>query len=137
LSSAMDSDRLGNAHPEFPLIIKQLSSDEAKILKTMAVATDAPNLVQIFQLKDGLAITSIERNELTANDLIFPKNVPMYAHRLERLGLIRVHAKRPMEPITSAGIQTGGRNFLIYKFTETGIAFMRACTGSSPSPAVV
>jgi hypothetical protein len=58
----------------------------------------------------------------------------MYRDRLERLGLIRFDALKPMEPIVDDdddGKQTGGRNFFVVKFTEFGATFMRAC-GTPP-----
>jgi Abortive infection alpha len=135
LSASMDSDRLKDAHPSFPMIIKQLSSDEAKILNSMFASGEQPKLIQIFQLRGGLAITSTERNDLPVTGLDFPENLSMYTDRLERLGLIRFHAEKPMEPIVSSdGHQVGGRNFLIRKFTEVGEAFMRACSPERTGP---
>jgi hypothetical protein len=128
LSTSMDCERLNDAHPSFPMIIKQLSSDEAKILNSMFASGEQPGLVQIFQLRSGLAITSTERNDLPVAGLIFPGNISMYTDRLQRLGLIQFHTERPMEPIFVGGVQTGGRNFLICKFTEIGESFMRACS---------
>lgn len=49
-----------------------------------------------------------------------------------RLGLIRFDALKPMEAIIEGGKQTGGRNFLVVKFTEFGATFMRAC-GTPPA----
>jgi hypothetical protein len=129
LSTSMDRERLNDAHPSFPSIIKQLSSDEAKILKKIFTSGAHPRIVQIFQLKGPLSITSTERNELPIDGLSFPGNISMYTDRLIRLGLIQLHVEKGMEPIFSNGIQTGGRNFLICKFSETGESFMRACVG--------
>jgi hypothetical protein len=37
LSRSMDSERAGEAHPAFPIIIRQLSSDEARIQSSFQV----------------------------------------------------------------------------------------------------
>jgi hypothetical protein len=131
LSTSMDSEHLKDAHPSFPIMIRQLSSDEAKILNSMFVSGEHPKVVQVFELRGGLAITSTEKNELPVTGLDFPENISMYMDRLIRLGLIQLHAEKPMETIVVGGSQTGGRNFLICKFTETGESFMRACSSAS------
>jgi len=85
-----------------------------------------------FDLRDGLAISSVERSEIPSEGLVFPQNADMYRDRLERLGLIRFDALKPMESIRSEnGEQTGGRNFLVVKLTEFGATLMRAC-GNPP-----
>ena len=128
LSASMDADRLRDAHPSFPMVIKQMSSDEAKILNSMWASSNHPKFVQTFELReDGLAMTSAERNDLPVTGLTFPENLSMYTDRLQRLGLIQLHAEKRMEPIVVDGTQTGGRNFFVFKFTEVGEAFMRAC----------
>jgi Abortive infection alpha len=129
LSTSMDIEQLKDAHPSYPMIIKQLSGDEAKILNSMFVSGQHPKFIQRFELKeDGLAVTSTEENELPVTGLNFPENLPMYTDRLQRLGLIQLHAEKPMEPIHVGGRQTGGKNFYVWKFTETGESFMRACS---------
>jgi hypothetical protein len=139
LSASMDSDRVRYAHPSFPIIIKQLSSDEAKILNSMFISHKHPTIVHRFDLKEeGLAVTVPERNDLPVDGLMFPDNLIMYTDRLIRLGLIQLHAARAMEPIFVEGKQTGGRNHFVCKFTDVGEAFMRACSpsvaGGIPSP---
>lgn len=129
LSTAMDSERLKDAHPAFPLLIRQLSTDEAQILNFIAKSQALLKMVQIFYFRDGLAIASTEYNELGLTQLHFLENLSMYTNRLEKLGLIRFDTEKPMEPIQSEGRQTGGRNFFVCKFTDYGAAFMRACTG--------
>ena len=114
-----------------PLLIKQLSGDEANILKAIAAAPKLFKITTRFDLRDGLAITSIEHDEIPTAGLLFPMNADMYRERLERLGLIRFDTLRPMEAIVEGGQQTGGRNFLVVKLTQFGATFMRAC-GTPP-----
>jgi len=124
----MDREHLKYAHPSFPILIRQLSADEAKILDSMFKSAKHPRVVQRFDLSGtGLAFTCNESNELAVPGLTFPENIEMYTDRLQRLGLIKTDVEKPMEPIFTAGKQTGGRNFFVCKFTEFGSAFMRAC----------
>ena len=120
LSTSMDAERIRDAHPSFPIIIKQLSSDEAKILNSLFCSGEQPRIIHVFELRNGLAIISVERNDLPVAGLVFPENISMYTDRLQRLGLIKFDSEKPMEPIVVDGVQTGGRNFLICKFTEVG-----------------
>jgi hypothetical protein len=105
LSSSMHSDRLNDAHPAIPLVIKQLSSDEANILKSI---TSSPTLFQItmrFDFRGGLAFNSVEQNEIPTSGLVFPLNADMYRERLERLGIIRFDTLKSMIPIIENGQQ--------------------------------
>src|SRR5258706_886087 len=127
LSTSMDADHIKDAHPAMPLIIKQLSGDEANILRWIASSPKYFEMVVRFDLRgDGLATSHLERIDLPMQDLIFPQNESMYRDRLERLGLIRYDALKPMEPIFEDGKQTGGRNVLVLKLTEFGATLMRA-----------
>jgi len=133
LSTSMHEDKIKDAHPAIALIIKQLSSDEAKILQAIASPPRLLQLVLRFEFRgDGLATNSVERTEIPTEGLVFPENAEMYRDRLERLGLIRFDAFKSMEPIVDGdGQQTGGYNFFVIKFTEFGLTFMRAC-GTPP-----
>lgn len=131
LSSSMHSDRVSDAHPALPLIIKQLSPDEAAILRAIASAPKHFEIIVRFDLQSGLAMSKLEKSEVPTNDLIFSQNEAMYRDHLERLGLIRYDTLKPMQAIVANGQQTGGRNFLVLKLTEFGAALMRA-TGIPP-----
>ena len=131
LSTSMHSDRIKDAHPAIPLVIRQLSGDEAHILRAIASAPKYFELVLRFELRGSLAISSVEKNEIPVEGLVFPQNAEMYRDRLERLGLIRYDTLKPTQAIVEGGQQTGGRNFIIVKFTEFGATFMRAC-GTPP-----
>jgi hypothetical protein len=128
LSSAMHSDRVSDAHPALPLIIKQLSTDEALILQAMATAEKYFPLITRFDIVSGgvMTVTQLEQSGLPIDRMAFPNNEPMYRDHLERLGLIRYDMLKPMEAILENGRQTGGRNFLVIKFTELGATLMRA-----------
>jgi hypothetical protein len=125
-SSSMNSERVADAHPALPLIIKQLSADEAAILRAIASAPKYFEIVTRFDLQGGLALSKLEKSEVPTNGLDFPQNEGMYRDHLERLGLIRYDTLKPMQAIIANGQQTGGRNFLVLKLTEFGATLMRA-----------
>jgi hypothetical protein len=63
LTSSMHSDRVADAHPALPLIIKQLSADEAAILRAIASAPKYFAIAIRFDLRHGLAISRIEKSD--------------------------------------------------------------------------
>ncbi|OSJ12256.1 hypothetical protein BST63_28465 [Bradyrhizobium canariense] len=128
LSSSMDKARHASAHPAFPGIIKTLSSDEAKLLKTLG---DRP-LEQISSSKLDRARNLFEPGvieELAIPDgLDFPENARLYFEHLNQLGLIEMNVTRSPEPIMSAGTQIGIRNFGEHQLSRWGRQFIQACT---------
>jgi hypothetical protein len=133
LSASMDTERVRDAHPSFPLLVRQLSADEAKLLNAVFLAPKPLRLVQTFRLAGGLSFSGdTEIDELSSTDgLVFPANVAMYRDHMQQLGLLHYSVERPMEPIRTGSVQTGGRNFLEYRLTEFGLRFMRACSVAS------
>jgi hypothetical protein len=131
----MHSDRVADAHPALPLIIKQLSGDEAAILRMIASTQRRFEIVIRFDIRGSLTWSQIDKSEVPTNHLVFPQNEGMYREHLERLGLIGYDVLKPMEPIVENGRQTGGRNFLALKLTEFGATLMRA-SGISPVQSV-
>jgi hypothetical protein len=131
LSASMDSARVSDAHPSFPLIVRQLSADEARLLNAMFIAPKPLRLVQTFRLAQGLSFHGeTEIDELKIDGLMFAANVAMYRNHIQQLGLLHFSVERAMEPIMAGPVQTGGRNFLEYRLTDFGLQFMRACSGS-------
>jgi hypothetical protein len=126
LSSSIHSDRVADAHPALPLIIKQLSTDEAAILRTIASTPKRFEIVVRFDILRELTWSKIEKSEVPTDGLVFPQNEAMYRDHLERLGLIRYDTLKPMQPIMENGRQTGGRNCLTLKLTDFGATLMRA-----------
>lgn len=126
LSTSMNSEKIADAHPSFPSIVSQLSSDEARAL--VAIKDSTINHVQKFELTNNLVYTKTESDDL-ARHVAFARNTDMYGAHLIQLGLIRLDMVRPVEPIFAGSKQTGGRNFYRYAFTDFGKSFMRACLG--------
>jgi hypothetical protein len=132
----MDQDRV---NPAFPLIIKQLSSDEAGILSSL----DGHEYDYVFTKPlDRTTMlfgpATIEVDNLPRTALSFPANVPFYLEHLEQLGLASIKQQGNQEPLhgTTSKIrggalplspQTGVRIRAKYMLTDFGKRFVRAC----------
>jgi hypothetical protein len=103
LATSMDSTTARTAHPGFVEIIRNLSSDEAKIL-TYLGATEAIPLVDILVRSAGGNVTSISHPcvSTTGRDSGCEHLglVSVYLKNLERLGLINM----PKEKLAAEGI---------------------------------
>ena len=135
LSRAFDRDE--DAHPAYAPLIKQLSADEAIILKTIYeryLQNDHYN----FQFTDDYDRTTnrfsnrkVELDELPLSGLLSPKNVAIYMEHLDKLGLAAVLQFKNAEPLFAAGAQSGSRTFARYQLTAFGLEFMKAASGPS------
>ncbi len=95
LAAAMNVKRAGGAHPAFVEIIKQLTSDEAKLMKFFVTQELAFPLITVKAVdKEGggahweLAVNVSLLGEAAGVDLI--KFTPSYLDNLSRLGLIEL-----------------------------------------------
>ncbi|WP_145568059.1 DUF4393 domain-containing protein [Yersinia mollaretii] len=89
LASSMNKDTANSAHPSFVDIIKQLTSDEAKLLNYFLIDQALPLLSGNFKLKNGGEI-SYQKNfslfgEKAGIDIL--KNINSYIDNLCRLGV--------------------------------------------------
>jgi hypothetical protein len=131
LSSSMDSVKNKDAHPAFPLLIKQLSADEATILVDLQASTYPHVATQDFDRTKNLFFNyKIEQDGLPKGSLRFADNVPFYMEHLDKLGLAGVYQDGNQEPLFNSGptIQTGIRIKSKYRLTSFGERFVRACT---------
>jgi hypothetical protein len=131
LSRAMDSDRVDEAHPAFPFIIKQLSADEAKVLYLLHVKTYSHVRVSNLDREEGMFTHShIETDDLPRVDLRFPQNLPFYMEHLNNLGLAGIYQVGKQEPIFSENprAQTGVRIRSEYRLTDVGRRLVHACS---------
>ncbi len=91
LVSSMNSDTKYKVHPAFVDIIKQLTPDEAKILKLISEKKTYYPLIEV-QLKDGNGhgYTSLMKNYTTLGNTICEnaQNICSYIENLDRLRLI-------------------------------------------------
>jgi Abortive infection alpha len=134
LSRAFDRDRAEDAHPAYAPLIKQLSVDEAIILKII-YEKYLQNDHYKFQCTDDydaktnrFSNRKVELDELPLNDLRSPKNVAIYMEHLDKLGLASVLQYKNAEPIFTSGAQSGSRTFARYQLTAFGLEFMKAAT---------
>jgi Abortive infection alpha len=123
----MDQARANEAHPAFPIIIKQLASDEAIILATLDgteydfIFTRDLNTKMLFDYR------KIEKDDLQQSGLSFPENIPFYMEHLDHLGLAKIVQQGNQERLHNAGRRTGVRVRCKYILTDTGKRFIKAC----------
>lgn len=131
LSRAIDNDRVHEAHPAFPIIIKQLSSDEAKILVALKSAGYEYIYTSNYERKTNLFYgRNVEADKLPRDGLVYPDNVPFYMDHLHQLGLAGIYQLGNQEPLMSGEprVQTGVRVKSEYRLSELGVRFVKACT---------
>lgn len=130
LSSSMDKENVDKAHPSYPLIIRQLSSDEAIILKTLHEQKEpAYEFVKTFRFENGRSFDDkIEKDEYPKEVLTFPQNLGFYINHLSQLGLAGIYEYN-QTPIydENTKMQSGSRAFCKYLLTDLGQRFMDAC----------
>jgi Abortive infection alpha len=118
LSRALDSGRVNEAHPAYPILIKQLSPDEAIILS------------KLYDAK-YVGPVKIEADALPRDGLAFPENVPFYFEHLNQLGLAGIFQQGNQEPLYDGPPitkQIGVRVRSNYRLTDFGRRFIKACT---------
>jgi hypothetical protein len=143
----MDSDSAKNAHPAFVTIIKEMTSDEARILRAMAIrynlneTINFPIISIIPHLKGNSQIIFEDEIE-TIHDLEValdhPELISSYIDNLFRLGLIGRSSPKPemgkslnrlkesdeAKKVTNKILKTQSRGFSI---SEQRLAMFRFC----------
>jgi hypothetical protein len=129
LSCSMDSAKLGEAHPAYPTLIKQLSSDEARLL--IALKDQQYDHVYTRDYNASTALfygaPKMEIDALPRDQLVFPDNVPLYADHLNNLGFAGIFQDGNQQALFEGGQQTGVRVRSKYRLTGFGAAFVRGC----------
>ncbi|MGY3358473.1 hypothetical protein ACVWZK_005136 [Bradyrhizobium sp. GM0.4] len=132
LSKAFDRDAVRFQHPAFAPLIKQLSVDEAVILRVI-YEKFLQNDHYKFQFTDDydrhtnrFFNRAVELDELPREGLITPENVAIFIEHLDKLGLASVLQFKNAEPLFSDGAQTASRTFARYQLTAFGLEFMKA-----------
>jgi len=132
LSRSMDRERVSEAHPAYPIIIKQLSPDEAKILSSLKSSNFEFVYTLDFNSQRGefYGHRKVEVDRLPRDDLSFPENVPFYFEHLNQLGLAGIFQIGNQEPLFDGEpkVQVGIRSRCEYRLTDLGRRFIRACT---------
>lgn len=139
LSRSLDRTRNSEAHPAYPILIRQLSSDEAVLLKLLKTRT----YKLVFERElSGDGITSPKTfgpikpklDELPRQEFAFPDNALFYMEHLERLGLALIQQEGQSIPIWTGDPTKGTRKQIgievnaKYALTDFGNRFVRACT---------
>ena len=123
LASAMDPATAAIVHPAFARIIKELTPDEAKIIRLFRDQVLFASIKVVVRPGDAhLSRTLVEHvsRMVFLADCERPGNMPTYANNLERLGLI----KSLPEPITVAGYERYDR-LINMPFAKDLITLMR------------
>jgi hypothetical protein len=138
LSSAIDADRVNEAHPAFPAIVRQLAADEARILARLAKGPHSYVWSQKYDADRVLFVGPrlIEIDDLPRDDLRFSGNVPLYMDHLYQLGLAGILQEGNQLPIMDdrpgtsppVRIQVGVRAHCQYRLTPWGERFVQACS---------
>jgi hypothetical protein len=137
LSRSMDSKRVNEAHPAYPVLIRQLSEDEAKILNSL----DHQQFDYVFTRDYNVSTAlfsgmKVEVDDLPKGGLTFPENIQFYFEHLDKLGLAAIRQQGNQEPLfnsTMPRTQIGVRVRCKYTLTEFGQRFVRACVGVTAS----
>lgn len=149
LATAMNSESADVAHPAFVEILKQLSMDEAKILRVLSDGIHRP-VVNVAAELDGTAgpYDVVSRNQSMLDyeaDVDHPELVPGYLDNLCRLGLAEIPETRSLakselyDPLESgapmadlmnqiaADGKTGRFMRRFIALTDFGTVFIKAC----------
>jgi Abortive infection alpha len=101
--SSMNSSKSGIAHPSFAEIIKQITSDEAKILKFLSQESPQPVVDVMSITLDGLTIHYLHREESFIPEDAGCEHIklgPQYLGNLQRLGLIDLPENVPLADLS-------------------------------------
>jgi hypothetical protein len=132
LSRSVDGKRVHEAHPAYPILIRQLAPDEAKILAELKAARFDYIFTQAYDAKTALfSGKAVEVDALPRKGLVFPENIPFYLEHLAQLGLAGIYQQGNQEALYDgppATKQTGIRSRCQYMLTDFGGRFVQACT---------
>ncbi|MBR5614154.1 MAG: DUF4393 domain-containing protein [Clostridia bacterium] len=91
LASSMNIDTKYNVHPSFVDIIKQLTPDEAKLLKKLSHQNGYPLIDVVLTIKKGGYITLVHNfTDIAENVCDCPNEIFSYLDNFERLKLIEI-----------------------------------------------
>ena len=91
LASSMNIDTKYDVHPSFVDIIKQLTPDEAKLLKKLSSQNDYPLIDVVLRKKDGGYVNLVHNfTNIAENVCDCPSEIFAYLDNFERLKLIAI-----------------------------------------------
>jgi len=135
LARAMDRQRVAEAHPAFPVLVSQLSPDEAMILfrlkqGELQLHYSIPLNEDRSMFLPGTCIL----NEFPVDELAFPGNFETYLNHLQSLDLLMFVSKEAQEPIREDGRQVGVIARHIVRVSKFGRLFAQACVPDELKP---
>ena len=140
LSRAFDREHVSEAHPSYPALIRQLSTDEALLLRAFYMRELSGQYLNFqwkmdfSQAKNEFSNRVIEVDEIPKELLVFPENVEFYMERLGVLGLVGVLQLGNQEPLADgSNQQIGIRARHHIRLTPSGLRFMAAVSERSNS----
>lgn len=94
LASSMNKDKKWRIHPAFVDIIKQLTPDEAKLLKSLpsTLYSGHPVLEVHIKTKEGYQVICTNYTDIADTICDNPQNISTYLENLNRLKLIELYA---------------------------------------------
>lgn len=128
LSASCDEERVEHAHPAFPTLIRQLSSDEALLLREIWRADQPLVRVTIADWVDRrFENFRAEHDNMPRSALAFPQNFDFYGLHLYALGISAFHRTNDEAIMdTDERTQTGTRIWEELRLTELGVKLMTA-----------
>jgi hypothetical protein len=149
LASAMDRETSAEAHPSFVELIKQMTSDDAKVMAAFKIVSVYPLIHVRSEMKDGSG-GFIHTSHINSFDEVAkldrPKMTPYYVDNLRRLGLIEIPvmsslaaqgiydklencecAKAAVEEIEKDPGREARIQHLAVRLTPMGHLFIKAC----------
>jgi hypothetical protein len=130
LTRSVDSSRVGEAHPAFPHLIRQLSSDEAIVIKALHERTRKLIFTLEIVSPSRFDNRKIETDEFPEKLVSHPDKLEFYMEHLQALGLAHIPKTQADEPLWSPGsprVQSGVRVFAEYTLTPVGRSLAQAC----------
>lgn len=135
LSRAIDRDRVAEAHPSYPGIIRQLSQDEARILAALRGGDRFCHYRLSWPTDTGVVDKRIiDSDDLLEVDLTFRDNIDFYFQHFDILGLASMHkeilGELGADEVDGKAIRRGSRHRRVYQLTPFGQRFVQACVKS-------
>ncbi len=127
ITKSMDKDHYNEAHPAFPRLLEQISSDEAILLYELK--NKEFNVVDTMDLDKSMNQfynRKLVSSEIPKEKLEAPDQIEIYYNHLESLGLVSWPVNRQV-PIITNGTQTGVTRYSKWLLTLFGKAFSSVC----------
>ncbi len=122
LTRAFDRERVNQAHPAFPAIIRALADDEMILLRRVVEGHILIKAATQFRGEDTYVTPDVDRPEFAY--LHFPKQVVAYATHLEALGLVLgLVAEYPSDYVPNE--ESVDLNYVL-RLSEFGVLFAKA-----------